>query len=87
MSPHLHQFLCLDFLAVGVFQAVGMGRHALIFAVLRKIILEIPAIIVLNAIYPLYGLAYAQAVAEVILAVTAMIILKKLFAKLQQKKA
>lgn len=80
-------FLCLDFLSVGVFQAVGMGRHALIFAVLRKIILEIPAIIVLNAIYPLYGLAYAQAVAEVILAVTAMIILKKLFAKLQQKKA
>ena len=30
-------FLCMDFLAVGVFQAVGMGREALIFAIMRKI--------------------------------------------------
>ena len=37
-------FLCLDFLAVGVFQACGMGRKSLVFAILRKIILEIPAL-------------------------------------------
>lgn len=48
-------FLCMDFIAVGVFQAVGMGRSALVFAVLRKIILEIPALFVLNYLFPLYG--------------------------------
>ncbi len=36
-------FLCMDFLAVGVFQACGMGKKALVFAILRKIIQEIPA--------------------------------------------
>ena len=39
-------FICMDFLAVGVFQALGMGKMALIFAIMRKIILEIPAIFI-----------------------------------------
>ena len=71
-------FLCMDFLAVGVFQAVGMGKKAFFFAVLRKIIMEIPAIFILNMLFPLYGLAYAQAVTEVILAVTAVLVLKRM---------
>ena len=71
-------FLCMDFLAVGVFQAVGMGKKALFFAILRKIIMEIPAIFILNMLFPLYGLAYAQAVTEVILAVTAVLVLKRM---------
>ncbi len=53
-------FLCVDFLGVGVFQAVGMGRESFLFAILRKIILEIPFLLLLNALFPLYGLAYAQ---------------------------
>ena len=77
-------FLCLDFLAVGVFQAIGYGRNALIFAVLRKIVLEIPALWILNKLYPLYGLAYAQPVAEVILAIAAVIALAKIFRKVEQ---
>ena len=71
-------FLCMDFLAVGVFQAVGMGKKAFFFAILRKIIMEIPAIFILNMLFPLYGLAYAQAVTEVILAVTAVLVLKRM---------
>ena len=62
-------FLALDFLGVGVFQACGMGKKSLIFAILRKIVLEIPALFVLNKIFPMYGLAYAALVAEVILAI------------------
>ena len=72
-------FLCVDFLAVGVFQAVGMGREALVFAILRKIVLEIPALCVLNWLWPLYGLAYAQLVAEVVLATAAVLVLRRLF--------
>lgn len=78
-------FLCMDFLAVGVFQACGMGRKAFIFALLRKIVMEIPALFILNHFFPLYGLAYAQFVTEVILAIAAIIVLKNLFDGLMKK--
>ncbi len=72
-------FLTTDFLVVGVFQALGMGKMALLFAILRKIVLEIPLLFILNALFPLYGLAYAQCIAEVVLATVAMVILLRIF--------
>lgn len=72
-------FLCMDFLAVGVFQACGMGKKSLVFALLRKIVLEIPALVILNKLFPLYGLAYAQPVAEVILSAAAVMVLGRIF--------
>ena len=80
-------FLCMDFVAVGVFQAAGLGRNALIFAILRKVVLEIPALFILNALFPLYGLAYAQFTAELILATAAVVVLVRLFKKLEKEKA
>lgn len=74
-------FLCLDFLAVGVFQACGMGRKALVFAVLRKIVLEIPALFLLNRLWPIYGLAYAQLSAELVLSIAAVITVTRLLQK------
>lgn len=79
-------FLCMDFIAVGVFQACGMGGKSLVFAILRKIVLEIPFIFLLNYLFPLYGLAYAQTAAEVILAAAALAVLIKLFKKLKNEK-
>ena len=76
-------FLSIDFLAVGVFQAVGMGRESLLFAILRKIVLEIPALFILNSTVGLYGLAYAQFCAEVILATAAILVLRRLFSRLE----
>lgn len=78
-------FLCMDFLAVGVFQALGYGKKALVFAIMRKIILEIPALFVLNYLFPLYGLAYAQFTAEFVLAVAAVIELSLIFRKADRK--
>ena len=72
-------FLCVDFLAVGVFASLGMGKRALAFAILRKIVLEIPLLFVLNSLFPLYGLAYAQCIAEFVLAVAAVVMLLKIF--------
>ncbi len=77
-------FLCMDFLAVGVFQAIGLGKAALLFAILRKIALEIPALYVLNYLFPLYGLAYAQFTSEFVLAVAAVMMLGWIFGKLQK---
>lgn len=79
-------FLCMDFLAVGVFQACGMGKKSLLFAILRKIVLEIPALFILNCFFPMYGLAYAQPTAEIILAIAAVWELKNIFKRLQKEK-
>ncbi len=78
-------FLCMDFLGVGVFQSCGLGRNALLFAILRKIVLEIPALYILNALFPLYGLAYAQFTAEIVLATAAVIVLVRLIRKLERQ--
>ncbi len=78
--------LCVDFLAVNVFQAVGMGKEALIFAIMRKVILEIPALYVLNYLFPLYGLAYSQFVAEFVLAIAAVVVLVRLFRRLRNRR-
>lgn len=78
-------FLAMDFLAVGVFQATGLGKNAFLFAVLRKVVLEIPALFILNALFPLYGLAYAQFTAEIILCIAAVVVLARLFRKWEQK--
>ena len=78
-------FLCMDFLAVGVFQALGYGKNALVFAIMRKIVLEIPALYLLNYLFPLYGLAYAQFVAEFVLAIAAVVQLLLIFRKLGRK--
>ncbi len=80
-------FLNMDFLAVGVFQACGMGKKSLVFAILRKVVLEIPALYILNALFPLYGLAYAQLCAEVVLATAAVLVLLHLFKRLEQSAA
>ncbi|MBS6642835.1 MAG: MATE family efflux transporter [Clostridiaceae bacterium] len=77
-------FLCMDFIAVGVFQAVGMGKAALTFAILRKILLEIPALYVLNFLFPLYGLAYAQLTAEFVLSVAAVWMLARIFGRMKK---
>ena len=78
-------FVGIDFVGVGVFQATGYGRMSLFFAIARKIILEIPFLFILNAVWPLYGLGYAQFCAELILAVVSSIVLRNLFKGWQQR--
>ena len=79
-------FLCMDFLGVGVFQSCGLGKNALLFAILRKIVLEIPALVVLNKLFPLYGLAYAQFTAEVVLAVAAIVVMRRIIKGLEKER-
>ncbi len=72
-------FLCTDFMAVGVFASLGMGKYSLTFAILRKVVLEIPLLFLLNWAFPLYGLAYAQCITEAILAAAAAVMLVRIF--------
>ena len=77
-------FLSIDFLGVGVYQAIGLGRYSLTFAIMRKIVLEIPALFILNYFAPLYGLAYAQFCAELVLGIAAVITLSRIFKRVEQ---
>lgn len=72
-------FLAIDFTCVFVFQSVGMGHTSLILAITRKIILEIPLLFLLNWLFPLYGLPYAQVLAEVVLAAVGFLMLRRVF--------
>ncbi len=77
-------FLAIDFLGVGIFQAVGMGRNSFVFAILRKIVLEIPALCLLNMLFPLYGLAYAQLAAELVLSCAAVVVVLGMLRRLDR---
>lgn len=74
-------FMCTDFLAVGVFASLGMGKFSLLFAILRKVVLEIPLLFLLNKLFPLYGLPYAQVITEFLLAIAAVVMLLRIFRK------
>ena len=78
-------FLAVDFIGVGVYQACGMGKLSLFFAIARKIILEIPFILILYSRFSVFGLPYSQFLAELILSAAAVIVLIKLFRKLENK--
>lgn len=78
-------FIAIDFITVGIFQACGKGGISLVFAVLRKVVFEIPFIIIYNKIVPLYGLAYAQTSAEILLSIIASVVLLCFFRKIENK--
>lgn len=61
-------FMCVDYMTVCVFQAIGDGKRSFIFALVRKLALEIPALVLLNHLIPLYGMSYSAMCAEIILA-------------------
>ena len=71
-------FLSFDFMAVAIFQACGKGKLSLIFAIARKVVFEIPAMLILNKAFGMYGMAYGQLVAEFILAIVSIFVLQKL---------
>lgn len=78
-------FLVADFLCVGLFQAVGMGKESLILAISRKLALELPLIYLLNHLFGLYGLPFSQVIAEVGVAAIALFMLMRLFKRLERE--
>lgn len=78
-------FLSVDFLGIGVFQSVGKGKISLIFAILRKIVFEIPATLILNMLFGIRGIAYGAFVAEFMLACISTVILTRMMKGLLKK--
>ena len=72
-------FLVLDFLVVGICQAIGRGFTSLVFAILRKIIFEIPATVALNAAFGVSALAYGAFAAELVMSAIGTVTLLRIF--------
>lgn len=71
-------FMCIDFMTVGISQSFGMGKHALIFSIVRKVALEIPLILILNRFAQVNGIAYAQCITEFMMAIMALFVSKSI---------
>jgi len=71
-------FAGFEFLAVACFQACGMGGMSLAFTVLRKLLLELPLLFILNLFFPLYGLPAAQLASEIVLSIVAVFIMRRI---------
>lgn len=54
----------MSFFTVYLFQALGQGRIALFLGVTRWLVLNIPMLFLLNALVGMFGLVWAQAVAD-----------------------
>ena len=57
-------FFC--FFAVFLYQGLGDGKRSLFLAVLRWAVLNIPMLYLMNAVFGMYGLPWAQVVSDVI---------------------
>lgn len=77
----------VDLGAVCLYQACGKGLLSLLCAVARKLVLELPLMFLMDALFPLYGLPYAQVIAEAVMSVSACIILPKLLKKIEREHA
>ena len=68
-------FLC--FFTVYLFQAFGKGRVSLFLGVSRWLALNIPMLFLLNAIFGMYGIVWAQAAADLLAMLLSFYVLKK----------
>ena len=78
-------FLVTDFLVVGVCQAIGRGKISLAFAIFRKLVLEIPSIVVLNLIFAENGIAFGALIAELVMSVVGFFTLLHIVRKFKKE--
>lgn len=76
-------FLVTDYMIVAVFQGIGMGKQSFVFAILRKIVFEIPAVFALNYMFGYGGLTYSSAVAEIAMSFIGLYVLQKILKKIK----
>lgn len=70
-------FSALAYMLISFFQAVERGQQSLILALLRKGILDIPLLFLLNFLFPPFGLAWATPIADIFCSVVAILLFLK----------
>jgi putative MATE family efflux protein len=67
-------FSAFAYTVISFFQATGQGVKSLILALMRKGILDIPLMFLLNAAYPVYGIVWATPLADILCCLTAAVL-------------
>lgn len=65
-------FSACAYTVITFFQAVGCGMKSFVLAIMRKGILDIPMMFLLNAAYPIYGIVWATPIADIICSMAAI---------------
>ena len=75
-------FICFHF--VNLFQAVGRGDRALVLAVLRWAVFNIPMLLIFNAIFGMYGIVWTQMTADICTALISIAVYRRFARSLAQ---
>lgn len=57
-------FITVEFMLIAVFQGIGSARQAFVLSFFRKGIFDLPVLLLLNRLWPLYGLMLVQPLME-----------------------
>jgi putative MATE family efflux protein len=77
--------MAVDFLITSMFQATGHGAQALTLSLIRKGVLDIPLMYLMNYLIPLYGLYSVQPIVDTIALVVAIILYVAFIKKIKSK--
>lgn len=69
--------ISVEFMLIAVFQGIGGARQAFVLSILRKGIVDIPLMYLLNAVWPMYGLMLVQPIMEFIGFTVALLLYRK----------
>ena len=67
------------------FQAMGMGRQSLLLSSMRQGLVNIPMLLIMNAVFGLFGVVWTQLIADSITAVISYLVYKRSYDKLLLK--
>lgn len=67
-------FSACAYTIISFFQATGQGIKSLILALLRKGVLDIPMMFLLNRPFPIYGIVWATPIADILCCATALVL-------------
>ncbi|MBQ7460240.1 MAG: polysaccharide biosynthesis C-terminal domain-containing protein [Oscillospiraceae bacterium] len=79
-------FSAYAYTIISFFQAVGDGRRAFLLATLRKGFLDIPLMLILDLIVPVYGIVAATPAADAVASITALIMFRRFLKRLDIRK-
>ncbi len=69
--------IIVEFMLIAVFQATGKGRPAMALSLLRKGTLDLPLMVLANALWPVYGLMLVQPFMESVGALVALVLWRR----------
>ena len=67
-------FSAWAYAVISFFQATGHGVKSLVLALLRKGVLDIPLMFILNSVYPTYGIVWATPIADILCSICAAVL-------------